>query len=99
MLDKIKELGIDLFITIVDDYWHNKYVAEPFKFHQDYHSYKLTFTFEDWTGIIGDGTEHMNIIAEYVNANGEFLIKYQDEDFDDLLLKIKKWCDEHRVSE
>ena len=22
-----------------------------------------------------------------------------DEDFDDFLLKIKKWCDEHRVSE
>ena len=97
MLEKIKALGIDLFILIIDNYWHNKYRAEEFKFHQDYHSYKLTFTFEDWTGIIGDGKEHMNIIGEYVNAKGQILIKYQSEDFDDLLMKLKKWCDEHRV--
>ena len=98
MLDKIKELGIDLFITIVDDYWHNKYKAEPFKFHQDYHSYKLTFTFEDWSGIINDGKQHMKIIAEYVNAKGQILIKYQDEDFDKLLQTVKEWNDSHRIT-
>ena len=97
MLNKIKELGIDLFILIVDDYWHNKYVVKDFMSHADYHSYKLVFTFEDWSGIIGDGKEHMNIIAEYVNAKGQVLIKYQSEDFDDLLQKVKKWNENHRI--
>lgn len=98
MLSKIKELGIDLFILIVDDYEHNKYKVKDYMTHADYHSFKLVFTFEDWSGIIGDGKEHMNIIAEYVNAKNQVLIKYQDEDFDNLLLKLKKWNETHRVS-
>ena len=98
MLNKIKELGIDLFIFIIDDHWHNKYKVKDYMAHADYHSFKLVFTFEDWTGIIDDGKEHMNIIAEYVNAKNQVLIKYQDEDFDNLLLKLKKWNEAHRVS-
>lgn len=97
MLNKIKELGIDLFILIVDNYEHNKYVVEDFMSHADYHSFKLVFTFEDWSGIIGDGKEHMNIIAEYVNAKNQVLIKYQSEDFDDLLQMVKKWNENHRI--
>ena len=97
MLEKIKELGIDLFILIVDE-WYNKYKVEDFKAHADYHSYKLTFTFEDWSGIIDDGKEHMYIIAEYVNADGGVLVKYQDENFDSLLQKVKAWDDKHRIA-
>ena len=66
--------------------------------HADYHSFKLVFTFEDWTGIIDDGKEHMYIIAEYVNAKGQVLIKYQSEGFNELLQKVKKWNDEHRIN-
>lgn len=97
MLNKIKELGIDLYIYIVDDYMHNKYKVNPFMFHSDYHSYKLVFTFEDWSGIIGDGKEHTYIVAEYVNAKNQVLIKYQDEDFDALLMRVKAWNDNHRI--
>ena len=97
MLEKIKALGIDLFITIIDEHWHNKYIVEDYQAHANYYSFKLTFTFEDWSGIIGDGKEHMNYIGEYVNAKGGVLIKYQSEDFDELLQKLAKWCDEHRV--
>ena len=97
MLNKIRELGIDPFILIVDNYWHNKYKVADYMSHADYHSFKLVFTFEDWTGIIGDGKEHMYIIAEYVNAKDQVLIKYQDEDFDALLMKVKAWNENHRI--
>lgn len=97
MLNKIKELGIDLFILIVDC-WHNKYKVKNYMEHADYNSFKLVFTFEDWTGILDDGKEHVSIIAEYVNAKNQALIKYQSEDFDELLQKVKKWNEVHRIS-
>ena len=97
MIEKIKEHGIDLFILVVD-YDHNRYVVEDYKAHSDYDSYKLSFTFEDWSGIINDGKEHMFIVAEYVNAKGLALIKYQDEDFGNLLGKLKSWNETHRIA-
>lgn len=97
MLNKIKELGIDLFILIVDDY-RNKYKVKDYMAHADYASFKLVFTFEDWTGIINDGKEHMYIIAEYINAKNQVLIKYQSKDFDELLQEVKKWNELHRIS-
>lgn len=96
MLKKIEKHNIDLSILVVD-MLYNKYKAEPFKGHIDYHSFKLVFTFEDWTGIIGDGKDHMMIVAEYVNAKNQPLIKYQDEDFDKLLSKLENWCNKHKI--
>lgn len=95
MIDKIRERGIDLFILVVD-HDCNRYVVEDYKAHSDYNSYKLSFTFEDWSGIINDGKEHLYAVAEYRNADDRVLIKYQDEDFDNLLLKLKEWNDKHK---
>jgi hypothetical protein len=97
MIEKIKEHGIDLFILVVD-YDRNRYVVEDYKAHADYNSYKLIFTFEDWSGIINDGNEHIHIVAEYRNAEDKVLVKYQDEDFDNLLLKVKAWNENHKIA-
>lgn len=96
MLEKIKTYGIDLYILIIDE-MTNKYKAEPFKFHSNYNSYQLKLNFEDWTGIIDDGKEHIYIVAEYVNADNGVLVKFQDENFDKLLKKVKDWNTKHKA--
>lgn len=96
MLKNVREHNIDLFILIVD-VEKNLYKPESFRFHVDNNSFELTFKFEDWSGIIGDGKEHMYIVTEYVNAKGQVLIKYQDEDFESLLTKLETWCEKHRI--
>ena len=98
LLEKVKEYGIDLYILIVDT-MKNRYKAEPFKYHADYNSYQLIFKFEDWSGIIGDGKEHIQTIAEYVNADNSVLCKWQSENFDKLLKMVKNWNDTHRIEE
>lgn len=98
MIDKIKSLGIDLFIHIIDADT-NKYEAKPYMAHADHNSYKLFFTFEDWSGIINDGNEHVHIVAEYRNAEDKVLVKHQDENFDKLLLKVKEWNEKHIITE
>lgn len=96
MLEKIEKHNIDLSILVVD-MLYNKYKAEPFKGHIDYDSFKLVFTFEDRTDILNDGKDHMMIVAEYVNADDQILIKLQDEDFDRLLSKLENWCNKHKI--
>jgi len=96
MLEKIKKKGIDLFILVVNEDT-NGYIAEDFRSHADYNSYKLMFTFEDWSRIINDGKEHLYIVAEYVNADDVRLVKFQDEDFDRLLDKVREWNKKHLV--
>lgn len=95
LLEKVKQYGIDLFIKIIDD--HNHYIAAPFEFHSNYKSFKLSFSFEDWSDFHDDGKQHIEIIAKYVNANNAALIKYQNEDFDKLCEKLQEWCKEHRI--
>lgn len=97
ILQKVKEKGIDLFILVDDDF---NYLYEPHEYmaHADYNSFKLIFSFEDWTKIINDGKEHMFIIGEYVNADDAVLVKFSNENFDELLNEIKKWNDEHKIS-
>lgn len=77
---------------------NNMYKAEPYMAHADYTTYRLTFGFEDWSGIIDDGNEHLYMTAEYMNADDCVLVKFQDEDFDSLLLKLKEWDDKHRIT-
>lgn len=96
MLEKIEKHNIDLSILVVD-MLYNKYKAEPFKGHTDYDSFKLVFTFEDWTSIVNDDKKHMMIVAEYINAKNQVLIKYQDEEFDKLLSKLENWCKKHKI--
>lgn len=96
LLQKIKEKGIDLFILIKDD-MHYMYEAHEYMAHADYNSFKLVFTFEDWTNIINDGKDHMCIAAEYVNADDSVLVKWISEDFDKLLDTVKEWNDKHRI--
>ena len=96
MLSKIKEKGIDLYILITNRN-KNWYEAHPFMYHSDYNSFQLIFKFEDWSGIIGDGKEHIQTIAEYVNADNEVLCKWQSENFDELLDMIKSWNDAHKI--
>ena len=98
LLNKIKEKGIDLYI-LIKDIMHNMYEVHPFMCHADYNSFQLIFKFEDWSGIINDGKEHIHSIAEYTNANDAVLCKWQDEDFDKLLDKIKEWNEAHRIVE
>lgn len=97
MLDKIRQYNIDLYITVKDE-MKNLYVAEPFKYHADYHSFQLKFNFEDWSGIIDDGKEHISIVAEYVNARNGVLVKFQSEDFDELLKKVSDWNKNHKIN-
>ena len=73
------------------------YVKHPYMALSDYNSFQMKFNFEDWSGIIGDGKDHMNICATYVNANDRFLVKFQDEDFDRLLKKVSRWNEEHCI--
>jgi hypothetical protein len=96
MLSKIKEKGIDLYILIKND-MKNWYEAHPFMYHSDYKSFQLIFKFEDWSGIIGDGKEHIQTIAEYVNADNKVLCKWQSENFDELLDMVKEWNDLHKI--
>lgn len=97
LLEKVKQYGIDLFIKIIDE--HNHFIASPFEYHANYDSFKLSFSFEDWSGFHTDGKQHIEITAEYVNANDAAIIKYQDEDFDKLCEKLQKWCKEHKVEQ
>ena len=94
MWKKVKNL--DLFIRVVDK-MTNKYVCYPSQYHRDYWSFTLTFSFEDWSNFHNDGKQHIEITAEYVNAKGQFLVKFQDADFDKLCEKIKIWNESHRV--
>lgn len=98
LLQKIKEKGIDLYILIKDE-MHNMYEVHPFMYHADYNSFQLIFKFEDWSGIINDGKEHIYTIAEYTNADDTVLCKWQSEDFDKLLDKIKEWNYSHKIVE
>lgn len=98
LLNKVKEKGIDLYILIKDD-MKNLYVPHPFMVHANYDSFQLIFKFEDWSGIIGDGKEHIQTIAEYINADDAVLCKWQSEDFDELLNMIKEWNDKHKINE
>lgn len=99
LLQKIQEKGIDLFIKIVDD-MKNLYKAHEFMYHADYNTFQLIFKFEDWTGIINDGIQHLYIIAEYANADADnaVLCKWQSEDFNELLDMVKEWNDKHKIS-
>ena len=98
LLNKVKEKGIDLYILIKDD-MKNLYIPHPFMFHANYDSFQLIFKFEDWSGIIGDGKEHIETIAEYINAKDAVLCKWQSEDFDELLNMVKEWNDKHKINE
>ena len=98
LLNKVKEKGIDLYILIKDD-MKNLYIPHPFMFHANYDSFQLIFKFEDWSGIIGDGEEHIQTIAEYINADNAVLCKWQSEDFDELLNIVKEWNDKHKINE
>lgn len=97
LLKKVQEKGIDLFIKIVDD-WKNLYEAHSFMYHADYSTFQLIFKFEDWTGIINDGTQHLFTIAEYANADNAVLCKWQSEDLDELLNMVKEWNDKHKIA-
>ena len=97
MLSKIKEKGIDLYILIKDE-MKNWYEAHPFMYHADFNSFQLIFKFEDWSGIIGDGKEHIQTVAEYVNAGNAVLCKWQSENFDELLDMVKEWNDIHKIT-
>lgn len=96
LLQKIKEKEIDLFILIKDD-MNYLYEVHDYMAHANYDSYKLIFKFEDWTNIINDGKEHIYIIAEYENADNGVLVKFQSEDFDELLDEVKIWNDQHKL--
>lgn len=96
ILQKVKEKGIDLFIFVVDDF-NYLYESHEYMGHVDYNSFKLVFSFEDWTKIINDGKEHIFIIGEYVNADDAVLVKFSNENFDELLDEIKKWNDKHKI--
>jgi hypothetical protein len=96
LLQKIKEKGIDLYILIKDD-MKNLYEAHSFMSHKDYNSFQLIFKFEDWTKIINDGKEHIQTIAEYINANDAVLCKWQADTLDEVLDKVKNWNDKHRI--
>lgn len=97
LLQKIKEKGVDLFILIKDD-MKNLYKAHPFMCHADYNSFQLIFKFEDCTDIIKDGKEHIQTIAEYINANNAVLCKWQADTLDEVLDKVKEWNDKHRIN-
>lgn len=96
LLQKVKEKGIDLFILIKDK-MKNLYEVHPYMAHADFWSFKLVFKFEDWSGIIGDGKEHIYTIAEYTNAKEAVLCKWQSEDFDELLDMVKEWNSKHKI--
>jgi len=100
LLEKVREKGIDIFILIKDD-MNYMYEAHEYMAHADYNSFKLSFTFEDWTKIINhltkDDKNHMCIVAEYVNADNSVLVKWTSEDFDELLNMIKEWNDTHKI--
>lgn len=91
MIDKINSYDIDLFIKVVD-YANYTYEVSPFKYHADYDTYKLIFSFEKCCGGV------MTIVGEYVNAEHKVLIKYQYETFEELLQRLKEWCNNHRIN-
>lgn len=95
MWENIKNL--DLFIRVIDDNT-NKYVCFPAQYHRDYMSFTLTFSFEDWSGMYVDKKQsHLEYTATYKNAKGEYLVKFQDEDFNALCVKVEAWNNAHRV--
>lgn len=49
--------------------------------------------------IINDGKEHIQTIAEYTNADDAVLCKWQDDDLDSVLDKVKEWNESHRIVE
>ena len=97
LLNKCIEKGIDLFILIKDD-MKNLYKAHPYMVHANYDSFQLIFKFEDWTNIIGDGQKHIQTIAEYINADNAVLCKWQDDNLDKLLDRVKEWNDKHKIA-
>ncbi len=97
ILQKVKEKEIDLFIFVIDDF-NYLYESHEYMAHADYNSFKLIFSFEDWTKIINDGKEHIFIIGEYVNADDTGLVKFSNENFDELLNEIKEWNDAHKIN-
>lgn len=94
MWKKVKNL--DLFIRVVDTDT-NMYVCYPPQYHRDYMSFTLTFSFEDWSNFYSDGKRHIEITAKYINSKGQYLVKFQDTDFDKLCEKVKIWNESHRV--
>lgn len=96
LLRRIKEKEIDLFILLIDE-MNYRYIQHEYMAHANYNSFKLVFTFEDWTKIINDEQEHLCIIAEYINADGSVLVKWNSEDFDELLNEIKEWNINHKI--
>lgn len=96
LLNKVKEKGIDLYILIKDD-MKNLYVPHPYMVHTDYKSFQLIFKFEDWTRIFNDGKEHIQTIAEYINANNAVLCKWQGDTLDKVLNEVKKWNNKHKI--
>lgn len=95
MWENIKNL--DLFIRVIDDNT-NKYVCFPAQYHRDYMSFTLTLSFEDWSGMYTDKKQsHLVYTATYKNAKGEYLVKFQDEDFNALCVKVEAWNNAHRV--
>ena len=96
LLQKIKEKEIDLFILLTDE-MNYRYISHEYMAHANYNSFRLDFSFEDWTNIINDGQEHICISAQYVNADDGVLVKWTNEDFDELLNEIKKWNINHKI--
>lgn len=85
---------LDLFIRFTDD-MHNKYVVDNFNY-----TYHLIITFEDWTRIYGDGRPHVKYIAEYVTPHHlSPRVKWQSEDLDELIVKVREWNECHRENE
>jgi hypothetical protein len=98
LLNKVKEKGIDLFILIKDDE-HNLYEVHDYMAHANYDSFKLVFGFEDWTNIIDDCKEHIQTIAEYVNADDSILCKWQGNTLAEVLDEVKEWNNKHKINE
>lgn len=96
LVHKLIEKGIDLFILITDEMNYN-YKSYEYMAHADYNSFKLVFSFEDWTNIINDGKQHLCTSAEYINADDGVLVKWTNEDFDKLLDEIKEWNTSHKI--
>lgn len=81
---------LDLRIKVID-YNQNKYIVDPKG------PWQLVFGFEDWSGIIDDGKSHIKITAYYRNSEGCNLVKWQNEDLDELIAEIKEWNNENRI--
>ena len=86
---------IDVFIKVVD-MMHYRYVIADEQ--NSIYSYTLNFSFEDWSGIIGDGKKHIFFIASYKDSDDYTLVKFQNEDYNALLCEVGRWCEKHRIN-